>query len=252
MTFDWWTFALQAANFLILVWLLKRYLFKPVTTMVARRKNVIAKAIDDVNAAKANAEQVRKEFETRKAEIEIERRKLIDDEHAVLAKERTQLLAAVRAEAETIKNAGVKALEEERTRISNELYAHAIDLAVHLAESLLAELAGSSLEAPFLSRAIDHLNRLSADQLNSLLGGRVRNDVAIVVTTATPLSAQEQIKWRELFCARLGDHATITFAADANLIAGAEVNFPQGVLRHNWRDALTVLRSGMLGHGQPV
>ena len=55
MSFSWWTFGLQAVNFLVLVWLLRRFLFKPVTAMVARRKEEIARGMAEVAAEKQTA-----------------------------------------------------------------------------------------------------------------------------------------------------------------------------------------------------
>src|SRR5271169_6452619 len=47
MNFSWWTFALQAVNFLILIWLLRRFLFKPVSAIVARRQQEIARGMTE-------------------------------------------------------------------------------------------------------------------------------------------------------------------------------------------------------------
>jgi F-type H+-transporting ATPase subunit b len=53
MRIDWWTLALQTANVLILIWLLGRFLFRPVADIVARRQDEANKLIAD--AAGSNA-----------------------------------------------------------------------------------------------------------------------------------------------------------------------------------------------------
>jgi F-type H+-transporting ATPase subunit b len=69
MSFSWTTFALQAVNFLILVWLLKRFLFKPVGNLVAERKAEIVRAQAEAEAARQSAERARKEIEARQSQI---------------------------------------------------------------------------------------------------------------------------------------------------------------------------------------
>ena len=67
MSFSWSTFALQAVNFLVLVWLLRRFLFKPVGAIVAERKAEIARAQAEAEAARQSAEQARKDLEARRS-----------------------------------------------------------------------------------------------------------------------------------------------------------------------------------------
>ena len=42
MLIDWFTIAAQAVNFLILIWLMKRYLYQPILRAIASREQLIA------------------------------------------------------------------------------------------------------------------------------------------------------------------------------------------------------------------
>ncbi len=90
MNFSWWTFALQAANFLILVWLLRRFLFKPVSAIVARRKEEIARGMAEASAEKQKALNLQRELQAQRAGIEAERQKAIEEQGAQLAAERQE------------------------------------------------------------------------------------------------------------------------------------------------------------------
>ena len=79
MSFSWWTFALQAANFLILVWLLRRFLFKPVKAIVARRKEEISHVLTEASAEKESAERLKHEIEAKISQIDAERQRMIDE-----------------------------------------------------------------------------------------------------------------------------------------------------------------------------
>ncbi len=237
MNFSWWTFALQAANFLILVWLLRRFLFKPVSAIVARRKEEIARAMTEASAEKQNALNLQRDLQAQRAGIEAERRNAIEEQRAQLAAERKKMIDEARAEAEKIRNQATAQLSEERAAAGQELFSGTIELAVNLAERLLRELALSSLEHAFLTRVLDHFDRLPPQERAALVSDLGAN--SLVVTTAHPLDAREEAQWREQLGNRIGAAVAIKFNTDPALIAGAEITFPNAILRFNWRDALT-------------
>ncbi len=237
MNFSWWSFALQAANFLILVWLLRRFLFKPVSAIVARRKEEIARGMAEVSAEKQKALNLQSELQAQRTGIEAERQKAIEEQGTQLADERNKMIDEARAEAEKIRNHAAVQLNEERAAATQELFSRAVELAVDLAQRLLREVAFPSIEHAFLTRILDYLDRLSAQERAAL--GSHLGETSIVVTTAHPLDAQEQAQWREQLGKRIGAAAGIKFNSDAALIAGAEITLPSAVLRFNWRDALT-------------
>jgi F-type H+-transporting ATPase subunit b len=47
MRIDWWTLALQTFNVLVLVWILSRFLFRPVASMIEQRQAAAAKLLAD-------------------------------------------------------------------------------------------------------------------------------------------------------------------------------------------------------------
>jgi F-type H+-transporting ATPase subunit b len=236
MNFSWWTFALQAANFLILIWLLQHFLFKPVSAIVARRKEEIARGLSEAAAEKQNALQAKQELETQKAALEGEREKVISEQRAQFGVERKKILEEARVEANEILEQGRKRMAEERDAAVEELFARAIEVASSLAERLLGELALPSIEHPFLERVTEYLDRLPAQERASLVSQLGTN--ALIVTTAHPLNAREEAEWCEQLKKRIGASATITFRADCSLIAGTEISFPHAILRFSWRESL--------------
>ena len=55
MRIDWWTLALQAINVVILVWLLARFLFRPVMGAITARQTAMDQLLADAESAKAAA-----------------------------------------------------------------------------------------------------------------------------------------------------------------------------------------------------
>ena len=73
MQFDWWTLALQTVNFAVLVWLLHRFLYKPVLRMVDARRTDVEKQYADARAAEARAKTELAAIEAERADIGAER-----------------------------------------------------------------------------------------------------------------------------------------------------------------------------------
>jgi ATP synthase F0 subunit b len=236
MNFSWWTFALQAVNFLILIWLLRRFLFKPVSAIVARRQQEIARGMTEVSAEKQKALDLQRDLQAQRAGIEAERQRAIEEHHAQLAAERKKILDESHAEAEKIRSQAAARLSEERVAATQELFAQTIELAAKLAERLLREVAVTSLDHAFLTRVLDYLDHLPAQERDALASHV--GETSVEVTTAHPLDAGEEAEWREQLAKRVGAEAGMQFRADPALIAGAEITFPNAILRFNWRDAL--------------
>jgi len=238
MSFSWSTFALQVVNFLVLVWLLKRFLFKPVSAVVARRKAEIARAQTEAETARQSAEQARKEFEQRRTEIEVQRQALSEQTRAELADQSSKMIQAAQAEIGKLKSAMLKQLDEERENAAREISDRAVQIAVQLADRLLRQCAAPFVDELFLDRLVNYLDRLTTAERAALLDQSGPGRGALFVTTASPLGPDAESKWRMALAEHLGVSPHITFAVDKDLIAGTELKFPLAVLRFSWRQAL--------------
>ena len=77
MLIDWFTVGAQAINFIILVWLLKRFLYKPILDAVDAREKRVATELADADAKKAEAEKERDEFQHKNEEFDQQRAALL-------------------------------------------------------------------------------------------------------------------------------------------------------------------------------
>jgi len=91
MLIDWFTVIAQVVNFLILVWLLKRFLYKPILNAIDAREQRIAKELADAEAKQTEAQKERDEFQRKNEEFELQRTALMDK-----AKEEVKTAASFR------------------------------------------------------------------------------------------------------------------------------------------------------------
>ena len=92
MLIDWFTVGAQALNFLILVWLMKHFLYKPILNAIDAREKKIAAELADADAKKAEAKKERDEFQHKNAEFDQQRAALLSKATDEANAERQRLL----------------------------------------------------------------------------------------------------------------------------------------------------------------
>src|SRR5665811_1807411 len=102
MLIDWFTVLAQVVNFLILVWLLKRFLYRPILDAIDAREKRIAKELADADAKKAEAQQARDEFQHKNETFEQQRAALMNKATEEAKTERLRLLDEARLAADAL------------------------------------------------------------------------------------------------------------------------------------------------------
>jgi alternate F1F0 ATPase F0 subunit B len=250
MRIDWSTLALQAANFLVLVWLLQHFLYRPVLGIIADRQQRTESVVAEANATRAAAEQLRAELEQQRGAIAKERDQALEQAHASARADAQRLLEQARADAEKRLAEERQRLAQERTETAQALRQQTIELALTIARRLLADAGASGLDAPFVERMVARLQSLGEPERRDLVG-QMADGAALQLVTAEPLEPAARQAFQHQLQTLLGTETTVQFADDAALIAGAELHFPHTILRHSWRDSLAEIEAGLRHHGGP-
>jgi F-type H+-transporting ATPase subunit b len=236
MSIDWWTLGLQTVNFLVLVWLLQRFLYRPVLAIIARRQADIAGLMGQADTAKAVAEKLERDLAEQRAAIATERDRALEDARAQAERERKATLADARADADTLLAEARRALEEERRQAAVALQKDAAALGIEVARALLSTVPGPAVQ-PFLDSVCGMIAAMRTDERTQL--AHTADDRAVQVVTSQPLPEADRALCRTRLTALLGNSVTLDFANDPALIAGIEVHFPNSILRNTWRDTLS-------------
>jgi F-type H+-transporting ATPase subunit b len=241
LTFDPWTFLLQTINFLILVWLLRHFLYRPVKALIARRQKAIDSAFEKAKAREAAAEKTRADYTAKLEGIEAERTKRLHEADQTIETQRRAVLKAAEDEAGRRLAAAERTTEREREAATDALMNAAADMAVDLARRLLEMAAPGASDWPFVDAA---LQMFESDKSALALSP---SQARIEVKTARALGRDEQATCRARLQALIGG-AEITFTTDSALIAGVEIDLPGRTISLNWRDALGSGKALMVEH----
>ncbi|NVO28864.1 hypothetical protein HJ526_15650 [Donghicola sp. C2-DW-16] len=243
MTIDWWTLGLQTVNALVLIWLLGRYLFGPVSAIIAERRAAAQADLDKAAAELESARAAHAAAEATRDDVTRQRADMLAAAQTEAEAERTRLLAAAADEAAETRARTQSQIAQMHQTARAEISAEAAKLAANIARKALARLPDDILVAPFaegLADAISALPELARD--------RIGQDGPVTLRTARALTAPEETVIRQALSRALGRDIALTLIADASLIAGLELDAPTATVRNHLAADLTRIEAELAAH----
>ena len=131
------TLLVQMVNFLILIVLLQRFLYKPLTQFLATRADGIKRSLEEAKAAREAAAKAQQEYEARIAATRREAAALRESAVREVEEERQRLLKVSRDEAARLLTEAKAQIEQEVKRAKAELRAEVVGLSLGVAERLI-------------------------------------------------------------------------------------------------------------------
>jgi F-type H+-transporting ATPase subunit b len=250
MRFDGWTLALETVNFAVLVWLLHRFLYRPVLRMVDRRRAEIDQRRAEAEKAAADAKAQLADIERQRAQIGAERDAALKAAAGEAEKAAAERSAKAERDANAILENGRQVLGREREAALAEARRAALDLGADVARRLLEELPTDVRAEAWLDRIVQRLAAMTPADRDAL-ARQVSDGVAVVVATAAKMPAGAEDAWRTRIQQALGREAKIAFEPDPKLVAGAQLRFPNALVGLSWQDAIASFRAEMESDGKP-
>jgi len=238
MELNWSTFILEIINFLVLVWILKRFLYKPVLEVIARRRAGIEKTLATARALHDDARKLQEQYEGRLAAWEKERQQARNALAGELEIERARRMTELQDTLEQVQQQARVAEARRREDTVQRLEEAALGQGARFATRLLEQAAGPDIENRLVDLAIGELGRLPADQTATLREGAGRPPEAILVSSAFPIDQDRKQRLGQTLAGITGTQIPLRFEQDAELLAGVRITFGAWVLGANLRDEL--------------
>ncbi len=224
MLIDWFTVCAQAVNFLVLIWLLKRFLYKPVLGAMDARERKIAEQLQDAETKKNEAAIERENLRAARAEFETQKGTLLRQAHDEADVMRKRLTDEVRQEIETLRQKWHETLRSEQDTLRTELASRVQREVFAIAKQALRSLAGEQLEqqiALVFLRRLKTLNGNEKEKFTTIL--KVSDGHPVMVRSAFDLSAQDRAEIENAIRETLFPNANIRFETTSSLIGGIEM-----------------------------
>jgi F-type H+-transporting ATPase subunit b len=229
MQIDWLTVSAQIVNFLVLVYLLKRFLYRPVLTAMETRERAIAERIQSAEEKDRAAQALRQAYEEQAEALEMQRTQLLDEAKQQAEARRESLLAELRDEMDRKRAAWQAELDKEQAKLQHEIRSLMADSLVAALRKILADLADADLERAIIRRFVVQLNALPGDQKETLVTSTREDDV--IVATSFPMD-ESQTRLLEQCLKDIGVAAPVVFQNRPELIGG--VLLETGGQRWTW------------------
>jgi F-type H+-transporting ATPase subunit b len=239
MLIDWFTVGAQIVNFAILVWLLKRFLYRPVLDALDAREKRIAERIEQAERTREQAERERQSYEERNAALEDEREQRLEKARHEAEAERHRLLEEAREAAKTLRRERERRLRDETRRLSDEIIRRARDEIIALVRRALADLADVDVERAMARAFIDRLRNLEASDRETLVAAVARSDEPIRIRSAFPLPNPLREAIAEAVGELVGARLPLKFEVADELLAGIELLAPGEKLAWSLEDYLS-------------
>lgn len=223
MLIDWFTVGAQVLNFLILVWLMKRFLYKPILKAIDAREKRIAKELADAAAKQADAIKERDDYQRKNEEFDKQRASLLSKAANEAETEKQRLVSEARVAADILISDRRNAMKKEFKNLQQSITQRTQDEVFSVARKVLSDLADSTLEQRATSVFIRQLRAMNGDA-KSELGNAMKTstDPALVRSAFDLLSDQRaeiQTAINETFSAEI----KLQFETAPDLVSGIKL-----------------------------
>ncbi|TLU74519.1 F0F1 ATP synthase subunit B family protein [Lichenicoccus roseus] len=248
MTLNWWTLGFQTVNVLVLIWLLQRFFWRPVSAMITQRQATIRKSVDDAHAIEAKAAAALATTVTTRAGFEAERQTILADAHKAAEAARASLLDTARTQALALQAAATAAIEAGRQAADAAWSGRAGQLAIGMAGRLATRLEGAAVQALFLDSLVQAIRALP----EAVRAGLAVDGVTLDAVSDAPLDDAARAVAVTAIHGAIGAQPEIGFKVDASLIGGLELHAPHLTVANSWRADLARIHDQLPGESQPA
>ena len=245
MLIDWFTVGAQAINFIILVWLLKRFLYKPILDAVDAREKRVATELADADAKKAEAKKERDEFQHKNEEFDQQRAALLSKATEEAKAERQRLLGEARQAADALSAKRQETLRSDAHNLSEAISRRTRQEVFAIARKALTDLATTSLEerlAEVFTRRLREMDGKAKAGLAEAL--KSASDPALV-RSAFDLPAEQRAAIQNALNETFSAKIRVRFETAPDLVSGIELTTNGQKVAWSIADYLASLEKGV-------
>ncbi|MEP6725703.1 MAG: F0F1 ATP synthase subunit B [Bacteroidota bacterium] len=224
MKINWFTVIAQVINFVILVWLLKKFLYQPILNAIGERENKITGQLKDADNKKAAAQKEQDDFKKKNEDFDAQKKALLDKAVADATTQKQQLIDTAKAEANALRSGMEKAAKEKQQNDTREIAEKTQKQVFAITRKALAAIASISMEEQSANTFIRHLKELKDDEKKQFMDAFKSNSNSILVRSAFELPAKQQGEINDAVNVILSADTHLQFKTTPEIISGIELS----------------------------
>lgn len=247
MGIDWKTLIFQIINLLVLIWLLKHFLYQPVLKMLKERQALIDEQINRARQAAQNAIAEEVKYQEKVAEFDAARDKMYVQMQTEVDSLREKLTAEAKQDVVHLRKAWQNELEQEKQAFDISIQNAIVKNFKLFASDALKDMAGVELNTLVLKKFKECIEKMTKSQRDQFVQGAL-SAKQIIISTDTRLDTQTRENLKDfLFSIFDLDEKSVkaTFKVDANLICGIQVQVGEQITSWNLQNYLEAFENNM-------
>ena len=235
MIIDWYNVIFQIINFLVLVFLLRRFLYGPIIRAMDEREKKIMEREEKAAREREEAEKEARQYREQKEELEQKEDEIIEEAREKAEQEKHELVNEAREEVEETRRRWEEAFEREKETFTSELRRRIGQQACLVASRCLEDLADSRLEELTWDLFLEKVKDLPEEEISELKGAITSDDGKVVLLSAFEPTEEKVEKLQQAlqnlqdgFANKSGKESVkkvkLELKTDQNLICGLELS----------------------------
>ncbi len=223
MVIDWFTVLAQALNFVVLVFLLKRYLYGPILNAIDAREKKVAAELEGAEAVRAEAQEERDRFRSKNEDFDQQRACLLKEATDGAQAEGGRLLEEARSAADALRTRQQEALRSDAEHLNGLLLQTTQSQVFAIARKALADLATTGLEERIAEVFARRLRELDEETKAQLAQAFVTGAEPAVVKSAFELGSEQRAVIQKALNDAFSADVRLGFRRAPELVGGIEL-----------------------------
>src|SRR5690554_5968963 len=242
MEIDWFTVIAQIVNFLILVWLLKRFLYKPVLNAIDEREKKIASQLEDAETKKAEAKKEHNLFRQKNEDFERERTAKMEEVYERANSEKQRLFQEAREESSALRSKLEDSLKQQKQDLENSFKRKAKEEVFAIASKTLSDLANADLEEQVIKVFINKIKNLSKEEETRLAEALKDSNTPILIKSVFELTQKSKQELEKAIQAIARNKSEFQYLLVPDLVSGIVLEAASFQLEWNIESYLEALQ----------
>lgn len=245
MLIDWFTVGAQLLNFLILVWLMKRFLYAPILNAIDAREKRIAAELADAEAKMAEAKNERDEFHAKNEEFDRQRATLMSEATDEAKADRERLLEKARKAADALSARRQESLANDARNLNQTITRRARDEVFAITRKTLTDLASTSLEERMSEVFTRRLREMNGDAKHGITEALKTASEPALVRSAFDLPTDQRAAIQNTLNETFSAEVPVRFETAPDLVSGIELTTNGQKVAWSIADYLASLEKGV-------
>lgn len=220
MKFNLWTILFQVINFVILLYILRRILYKPIREIIEKRRGLIAKTVGDAEKTKKEALELKENNQKELNKAKELQGQMLEQSREEALKDRNKLLDEAHKEAAKINEKEKALIDAEKMRIESELKNKTLEMVSVFASNLLKDISDEELHKAIFRKLVKENGKIVSDISKIKEKEEILN---IDLVTAYPLPMDDVKTFKETLESQLAKKIKMNTTVDKTLIAGVRI-----------------------------